>query len=57
LDEPYANLDADGSSLLDGLLREHKARGGMAVVVSHNRLVPDDLDAKTLHVRAWSDAR
>ena len=26
LDEPYANLDADGLSLVDGLLREHKAR-------------------------------
>ncbi len=57
MDEPYANLDADGLSLVDGLLREHKARGGMAVVVSHNRLVPDDLDIKTLEMRAWSDAR
>lgn len=55
LDEPYANLDADGLSLVDRLLREHKARGSMAVVVSHNRLVPDDLDIKTLEVRAWSD--
>ena len=57
LDEPYANLDADGLSLVDGLLREHKERGGLAVVVSHNRMVPDDLDIKTLTVRAWSDAR
>jgi heme exporter protein A len=55
LDEPYANLDAAGLSLVDGLLRDHRDRGGMAVVVSHNRMVPDDLNIKSLTVRAWSD--
>ena len=55
LDEPYANLDAEGLSLVDGLLREHQQQGGMAVVVSHNRMVPDDLETKTLRVEAWSD--
>jgi heme exporter protein A len=57
LDEPYANLDENGLELVDSLLREHQATGGMAVVVSHNRMIPDDLQSRNLNVLAWSDAR
>ncbi|MCP5181611.1 MAG: heme ABC exporter ATP-binding protein CcmA [Pseudomonadales bacterium] len=40
LDEPYTALDVGGVVLLDGLLREHCARGGAALVVSHNPVQP-----------------
>jgi heme exporter protein A len=38
LDEPFTNLDRAGSELLSGLLAEHMASGGMALVVAHHDL-------------------
>jgi heme exporter protein A len=38
LDEPYANLDAAGSELVSGLLQDHVAAGGLALVVAHREL-------------------
>ena len=38
LDEPFTNLDADGSALLAGLLADHVGGGGMAIVVAHHAL-------------------
>jgi heme exporter protein A len=38
LDEPYTNLDADGSGLMSGLLESHAGRGGSALVVAHHDL-------------------
>jgi heme exporter protein A len=38
LDEPYANLDAAGSELVSGLLQDHVAGGGLALVVAHREL-------------------
>jgi heme exporter protein A len=38
LDEPYANLDGSGSSLLSALLAEHVGQGGVALVVAHHDL-------------------
>jgi heme exporter protein A len=35
LDEPTTNLDADGQRVVAGLLDDHLARGGAAVVASH----------------------
>ena len=35
LDEPYANLDRTGIELVNGLLAQHAARGGAALVTSH----------------------
>lgn len=35
LDEPYANLDRHGITLVNGLLEQHIARGGAALVTSH----------------------
>ena len=35
LDEPYANLDRSGIELVNGLLAQHAARGGAALVTSH----------------------
>ena len=36
LDEPYTALDASGIACVDGLLREHLASGGCALVASHS---------------------
>jgi heme exporter protein A len=38
LDEPFANLDAQGSELVSELLRSHVLQGGMAVIVAHQEL-------------------
>jgi len=38
LDEPFTNLDAAGSALMSGLLEEHVAGGGLALVVAHHDL-------------------
>ena len=38
LDEPDAALDAEGRATLIGLIREHRAKGGMAVIASHGTL-------------------
>jgi heme exporter protein A len=35
LDEPASNLDAGGQDALSGLLREHLASGGMALLATH----------------------
>jgi heme exporter protein A len=41
LDEPFTNLDAQGSTLLSGLLKEHVAAAGLAVVVAHQDMNVD----------------
>jgi heme exporter protein A len=38
LDEPFANLDAEGSVLVSELLRSHVVAGGCALVVAHHDL-------------------
>jgi heme exporter protein A len=38
LDEPDAALDKEGRDTLLGILTEHRARGGMAIVASHANL-------------------
>jgi ATPase subunit of ABC transporter with duplicated ATPase domains len=38
LDEPHSALDADAVALVDDLVRRTNARGGGAVLVSHERV-------------------
>ncbi len=38
LDEPDAALDAEGRETFIGILTEHRARGGLAVIASHGTL-------------------
>jgi heme exporter protein A len=51
LDEPFDALDVDGVASVEGLLREHLARGGSVLMTSHLPVNPDlrpvkvDLDA------------
>jgi heme exporter protein A len=47
LDEPLASLDAQGKSLLLGLLGEHLAKGGVAVIATHD---PIGLDAARMQL-------
>jgi len=38
LDEPYTNLDADGSTLVAGIIGGHLAAGGAAIIAAHQSL-------------------
>jgi len=41
LDEPVTNLDAAGVALVEELVLEHVARGGLALAAAHQRLLDD----------------
>ncbi len=38
MDEPYTNLDRDGTSLVAGVVNEHLAGGGLCVMAAHQDL-------------------
>jgi heme exporter protein A len=42
LDEPVTNLDVAGIALVEDLIREHIARGGLALAAAHQRLLDDE---------------
>jgi heme exporter protein A len=42
LDEPATNLDAAGVELVEELIREQVARGGLVLAAAHQRLLDDD---------------
>ena len=48
LDEPTSALDTDGQKLLAGLIGEHLAAGGIAVIASHDDIAVDGLALLTL---------
>lgn len=48
LDEPTSALDAEGQNLLAGLVGEHLAAGGIAVIASHDAIALDGLAVHTL---------
>lgn len=50
LDEPYANLDAQGVALVDRLLEGQLSRGGSCVMSTHGALRPPDLPYQELVV-------
>jgi heme exporter protein A len=41
LDEPYSNLDQEGTELVDNMLSEHLGRGGACVLATHGAHRPD----------------
>lgn len=51
LDEPYANLDADGVALVDRLLAGQLSHGGSCVMSTHGALRPPDLPYQELVVK------
>ncbi len=54
LDEPYANLDAEGVALVDRLLAEQLDRGGACVMSTHGALRPPELPWRELAIEAPS---
>lgn len=42
LDEPAANLDADGAEMLEGLINTRLKQGGIVVLSSHSEKTPKD---------------
>jgi heme exporter protein A len=50
LDEPYANLDAEGVALVDRLLAEQLSAGGACIMSTHGALRPPDLPYRELVV-------
>ncbi|WP_449393932.1 heme ABC exporter ATP-binding protein CcmA [Devosia riboflavina] len=48
LDEPTSALDAEGQKLLAGLIEEHLAAGGIAVIASHDDIAVEGLAVLTL---------
>lgn len=54
LDEPFDALDADSMALLQQLIAEHAARGGAALLTSHQAI--DLKDAHELDLEAWRAA-
>ncbi|MEW6647376.1 MAG: cytochrome c biogenesis heme-transporting ATPase CcmA [Pseudomonadota bacterium] len=50
LDEPFTALDVAGRALVEALLREHAAQGGMAVVTSHHAVDLEGSAVQTLHL-------
>lgn len=51
LDEPYANLDAEGVALVDRLLADQLAAGGACIMSTHGALRPPDLPYRELVVQ------
>lgn len=52
LDEPYSNLDQDGTDLLNHILQNHLHSGGACVMASHGSLRPRDLTFKEIEMQS-----
>ena len=50
LDEPLTGLDVDGVAMVETLIRDHVAGGGLAVMTTHQPLVLGALEPRTLSV-------
>ncbi len=56
LDEPYANLDSQGESMLDDMLRQHIEGGGSCVLATHGRPQPGGLPVVACELVSGADA-
>lgn len=52
LDEPFTSLDKQGIALIESLMADHVAHGGMALLTSHHDLSMTDIDLKRIHLQA-----
>jgi heme exporter protein A len=50
LDEPLTGLDAEGGAMVERMIRDHVAAGGLAVMTTHQPLALGSLAPKTLTV-------
>lgn len=53
LDEPTVSLDSDSAGIISGLINEHTADGGMAIVATHLPLALTS--PRTLHLKPFHD--
>jgi heme exporter protein A len=52
LDEPYTALDSAAVQLLQGIIRDHVAGGGMAVMTTHQEVTVDHVPVRHIHLAA-----
>ena len=52
LDEPYSNLDQEGTELLNNILQVHLQNGGACVMASHGSLRPHGIDFKPIEIQS-----
>ena len=57
MDEPSAALDASGLAVLEGLLGQHLARGGAAIVATHLPIAPSEGVVRELHLEPYAPRR
>ncbi len=50
LDEPFTSLDKQGIALIETLMAEHCANGGMIVLTSHHQIDLHDVDVQRIHL-------
>lgn len=50
LDEPLTGLDVHGVAVVEGLIRDHVAAGGMAIMTTHQPLALADIALRTISV-------
>jgi heme exporter protein A len=50
LDEPLTGLDVDGVAMVEGLIQDHVAAGGMAVMTTHQPFAFTDITPKSISV-------
>jgi len=51
LDEPYSNLDENGTALLNRILQNHLQGGGACIMASHGSLRPDHIDFREIEIQ------
>lgn len=50
LDEPFTSLDKQGIALIETLMTEHCANGGMIVLTSHHDITMPDVNLQRIHL-------
>ncbi len=50
LDEPFTSLDKQGIVLMESLMEEHCANGGMMVLTSHHDINLHDIDVQRIRL-------
>ena len=50
LDEPYSNLDREGITMLDDIVRNHLDSGGSCIMTTHGSLRPEGFELQECHL-------
>lgn len=54
LDEPLTGLDVDGIAMVEQMIRNHAAAGGMVIATTHQALALDGLAHKAVSIGDWA---